>query len=121
LHELHYDYPIDKIIMRTIQDKIYKAPIIPDKIALTIVKLRTNLLNIINMTKTINEIVNGNGTIFVLDDDVDVEFFVLLFVLLFVLFDKTQIFEVFVYPIGQAVKHNVALKLMYPDEQLVTH
>jgi hypothetical protein len=83
------------------------------------VKLSTNLLNIINITKTINEIVNGNGTIFVLDD-VDVEFFVLLFVLLFVLFDNTQIFEVLVYPIGQAVKHNVALKLMYPDEQLVT-
>jgi hypothetical protein len=72
------------------------------------VKLSTILLNIITITKTINEIVNGKGTILVLD--VEVELVVLLVVPL--VDCNTQILELFVYPVGHAVKQSVALKLI---------
>jgi hypothetical protein len=72
------------------------------------VKLSTILLNIITITKTINEIVNGKGTILVLD--VEVELVVLLVVPL--VDCNTQILELLVYPVGHAVKQSVALKLI---------
>lgn len=73
------------------------------------------MLSIINITDTANPIVKGNGTILAPDD-----WTIVPSVLFGLLEDKTQIFELFVYPTGQAVKHNVALKLMNPEEQLVT-